>query len=76
MPCPSELVPCCETEVADRMPSARPGLLRRIYDAVFDWRQKEAERVATAYLQRTGGRLTDDIERRLTDRLITGQWRR
>jgi hypothetical protein len=50
--------------------------LRRIYDAVFESRQKQAERMIAAYLERTGGRFTDDIERRLTDRLISGDWRR
>ena len=56
--------------------SRKPALLRRLFDAVFESRQKEAERVVVAYLERTGGRFTDDIERRLTDRLVTGQWHR
>jgi len=53
----------------------RPGLLRRIYAAMHRSRQTQAERVVAAYLESTGGRFTDDIERRLTERLITGSWR-
>jgi hypothetical protein len=54
----------------------RRGWLRRIYDAVFESREKQAERVAAAYLERTGGCFTDDIERRLIERLVSGDWRR
>lgn len=75
---PSEFVPCHGSRPTDRggVAASRPGLLRRIYDAVFESRQKQAERMIAAYLERTGGRFTDDIERRLTDRLISGDWRR
>jgi len=51
-------------------------LLRRFYEAVFKSRQTQAERVVAAYLESTGGRFTDDIERRITERLVTGEWRR
>jgi hypothetical protein len=54
----------------------RPGLLRRIYGAMQRSRQKQAERVVLAYLESTGGRFTDDIERRITERLVTGAWPR
>ncbi len=75
--CPSELIQCDERRpVAAQAVAPRAGLLRRIYDAVFESRQKQAERVAVAFLERSGGRFTDDVERRLTDRLIRGSWRR
>jgi hypothetical protein len=70
-PRPSAFVSCRESE-----PARRPGLLRRLYDALLESREKEAERMVAAYLERTGGRFTDDIERRLTERLISGEWRR
>jgi hypothetical protein len=54
----------------------RPGLLGRIYAALHRSRQKQAERVVAAYLESTGGRFTDEIERRVTERLISGQWPR
>ena len=74
---PSEFIPCQECPPADRAGAARrPGLLRRIYDAMLRARRTQAERVVAAYLEQSGGRFTDDIERRLTERLITGEWRR
>ena len=75
VPRPSEFTGCPRREHG-RVTAPRPGWLRRVYDAVFDSRQKQAERVVAAYLEHTGGRFTDDIERRLTERLITGEWRR
>jgi hypothetical protein len=74
---PSELTPCGKQRPADgRGATRRRGLLRRIYDAVFESRQKQADRVVEAYLDRTGGRFTDEIERRITMRLISGDWHR
>ena len=73
--CSSELIQCDARRPVEGV-APRAGLLRRIYDAVLESRQKQAERVAVAFLERTGGRFTDDIERRLTDRLIHGSWRR
>jgi len=75
---PSELVPGHGGHPSGRDGglSRRRGLLRRVCDAVFESRQKQAERVAAAYLQGTGGRFTDEIERRLVDRLVSGDRRR
>ena len=74
---PSEFVPCLGQHAGGgRVAAKRPGILRRLLDAVYISRQKQAEREVVRYLEGTGGRLTDDIERRITDRLVTGQWRR
>jgi hypothetical protein len=75
---PNEFIPGCHGRPADRAAGVvrRPGLLRRIYDAMHSSRQRQAERVVAAYLESTGGRFTDDIERRVTERLISGEWRR
>lgn len=75
---PHEFANCPGNERPVHPPVAarRSSLLRRIYDAIFESRQKQAERVVAAYLERSGGRFTDDIERRVTDRLISGDWRR
>jgi hypothetical protein len=76
-PRPSEFVACrCEHAAGGRVAANRPGILRRLLEAVFISRQRQAEREVIGYLERTGGRFTDDIERRITDRLVTGQWRR
>ena len=74
---PSEFVPCLAQHAAGgRVAAKRPGILRRLLGAVYISRQKQAEREVVRYLEGTGGRLTDDIERRITERLVTGQWRR
>jgi hypothetical protein len=75
---PNEFIPCGERRPVHGGDGVAPrlGLLRRIYDAVYRSRQTQTERVVAAYLESTGGRFTDDIERRLTDRLISGTWRR
>jgi hypothetical protein len=75
---PHEFIPGHDGQPADRAgrPASRPGLLRRIYQAMHRSRQRQAERVVAAYLESTGGRFTDEIERRVTERLITGEWRR
>ena len=52
----------------------KAGILRRIFDAIFESRQKQADRDIARFLARSGGRLTDDIEREITQRLLTGNW--
>ena len=42
----------------------RPGLFRRILEAVAQANQRRAERVIAAYVARNGGKLTDSLERR------------
>lgn len=69
---PHEFIDCRAKEG----PAHRPGWLRRIYDAVLESREKQAERAIAAYLETTGGRFTDSIERRITERLISGDWPR
>ncbi len=51
----------------------KPGLLRRLADAVMRARQKQVDRELAQYVQRSGGRLTDDIERQLMQQLY-GDW--
>lgn len=50
-----------------------PGLLRRLADAVMRARQKQVDRELAQYVQRSGGRLTDDIERQMMKQLY-GDW--
>ena len=52
----------------------KAGVLRRVFDAIFESRQKQADRDIARYLARSGGRFTDDIERKMTQRLLTGNW--
>ena len=49
--------------------AAGRGVFRRIFDAIFDSRLRRAEQDIAAYLARSGGRLTDSIERELMERV-------
>lgn len=52
----------------------KPGVLWRIFDAIVDSRQKQADREIARRLTRSGGRITDDIEREMTQSLMTDNW--
>jgi hypothetical protein len=50
------------------------GLLRRLRNAMMASRQREAEREIAFYLQRTGGKFTDVIEREIERRFSKSHW--
>jgi hypothetical protein len=52
----------------------KADVLRRIFDAIFESRQKQIDRDIARFLARSVGRLTDDMEREMTQRLLTGNW--
>ena len=52
----------------------KPGILRRIFGAVFETRQEQIEREVTRFVTQSGGRITDDIEREIMQRFFTGNW--
>jgi hypothetical protein len=49
--------------------AGHPGVLRRMADALIQWRQRKADREVAAYIQRSGGRLTDSVEREMMERV-------
>jgi hypothetical protein len=63
-----------DRQAADPEAAARPGLLTRLFNAMFESREQEADRAVEAYLARTGHRFTDSIEREISDRLLRGGW--
>jgi hypothetical protein len=73
-PRPNEFVPYYDVPAAHPALS-RPSLWRRLKEAIFESRERQMELEAERYIARTGGRITDEIEREITDRLITGNWR-
>ena len=52
----------------------KPGVLRRISNAIFESRQNQVDRDIARFVIRSGGRLTDEIEREMTQRLFKGNW--
>jgi len=73
---PSEFVSCAAGRPAAPVAAPRRGVLRRLLAALAESREKQAEREVASYLARTGGRLTDDIERQIVERLTRGAWPR
>jgi hypothetical protein len=53
----------------------KPGILRRIFDSIIESRQREADRQIARFLAgRSGGTLTDSLEREISQRLFTSNW--
>jgi hypothetical protein len=53
----------------------KPGILRRILDAFMQSRQKGIDRQIARFLAaRSGSTLTDDLEREISQRLLTSNW--
>jgi hypothetical protein len=73
-PRPNEFVPYFDARPARRLAVPRRRLLRRVLAALFPSREQEAEQEAARCIARSGDRFTDEIERQITDRLITGKW--
>lgn len=68
--------PCIDA-TAEALPAAAPekaGLLRRVFNAVFQSRQRQIDREIGAYLANTGGRLTDSAEREMMHLMTRSSW--
>jgi hypothetical protein len=50
------------------------GALRRILGAIFQSREEQRDEAIASFLPRSGGRLTDDIEREMTRRETSSNW--
>lgn len=50
-----------------------PGPLRRLLAGFVQWRQRRAEQEIAIRLGLTSGRLTDEIERRMNERLFSSR---
>jgi hypothetical protein len=57
-------------------PRARKvGILRRVFDAFMEARQRDVDRqVARFVASRSGGTLTDSLEREISQRVLTSNW--
>lgn len=60
-----------KTETAPK----RVGILRRILDTIMEARQRDIDRQITRFLAaRSAEKLTDDLEREISQRLSTSNW--
>jgi len=58
--------------LSDAAPPA--SLLRRLFDAIFESRERQTAREIEAFLARRGDRLSDSVERELNERFFGGGW--
>ena len=50
------------------------GILRRIFDAIYESGRRRTDREIANFFARRGGRITDEFERELMHRLLTSNW--
>jgi len=62
-------------EIAAANKADRPTFLRRLLAAVIESRQRKANRELAQYIARSGGKLTDEIEREMMQQLTRTDWR-
>lgn len=55
-----------------RRATPQPGPFRRLLRRFLQWRQHRVEQDIAIRLGLTGGHITDEIERRMSERLIRG----
>jgi hypothetical protein len=53
--------------------TSAPGILRRVFEAIRRSRERHANRDIEDFVARSGGRLTDGMEREMSDRFLTGR---
>jgi hypothetical protein len=52
----------------------RAGIVRRFVESIRASRQDRVDRDIARLIARRGGRITDDLEREMTSRLLTSDW--
>ena len=52
-------------------PIRQPGVFRRLLSRFLQWRQRRVEQDIAIHLGLTGGHITDEIERRMNERLFS-----
>jgi hypothetical protein len=57
---------------ARHAPAQKSGFLWRLFQAARAARERHANRDIADFIERSGGRLTDDIERQMTERFLNG----
>lgn len=68
----------CSTQEASLQSNTngkKPGVLWRIFDAIVESRQKSINREIALRLAQSGGRITDSIEREITQSLLKGNFK-
>jgi hypothetical protein len=64
-----------EASLQSNINAKKHGVLWRIFDAIVESRQKSINREIALRLARSGGRITDSIEREITQSLLKGNFK-
>jgi hypothetical protein len=67
---------CVSREIPSKTRGAgrKGGMLRRLLHLISEWDQTQADQAIGRSLIRSGGRLTDDLERRMMQRATATDW--
>ena len=52
----------------------KAGILLRIFNSLFESRERQTDRNVARFFAQSGMCLTDGMEREMTQRLLTGNW--
>ena len=69
-----DLAPWTHAVAGGHVVAAATRALLRIVDAIGNSRQRQAERDIARVVAARGGRITDDLEREMTQRLTRSDW--
>ena len=70
---PSALAPSDLIQHEAKVAEARPGFFRRLLAAMQAARMRQAEREIAQYLAHAGGKFTDESEREIERRYLSGR---
>ena len=72
---PSDFSGCHGRAAASPDPvRAKPGILRRIFDAIGAVSERQSEREIAHFIARRGARITDEVEREIGRRVMTSNF--
>ena len=67
--------PPAQSAPAELDAAEKPSMLRRVFDAFLGSRQRDVDRQIERFLAaRSGGHLTDNLEREISQHLMTSGW--
>ncbi len=55
-------------------PAGRPGVFRRLFDAIVESQQRQAQREVNRVVAWRNGILNDELERQIGERMVQGNW--
>jgi hypothetical protein len=61
--------------VQPKVAAKATAILRRVFGAIFQSHEEQRNAAVAAFLERSGGRLTDDMEREIARRDTAPNWR-